>query len=80
MARYSETLPVQLPEVTEKIKDYFANHYDHNNLTINKETICESIAVCVLYFRLQPFSPSAQSFVQWLEQRPIHLLSQGLKI
>ena len=53
MARYSETLPVQLPEVTEKIKDYFLNHYDHNNLTINKETICDNFK---------------KRFIPWLNQ------------
>ena len=39
---YVETLPVQLPEVTDKIKDYFDNHYNHNDLTVNKKTICDN--------------------------------------
>ena len=38
---YIETLPVQLPEVEDKIKDYFANHYNHNDLTVNKKIICD---------------------------------------
>ena len=50
---YSETLPIQLPEVTEKIKDYFLNHYDHNNLTVNKETICDNFK---------------KRFIPWLNQ------------
>ena len=38
---YIESLPVQLPEVEDKIKDYFANHYNHNDLTVNKKIICD---------------------------------------
>ena len=51
--RYVETIPVQLPEVTEKIKDYFLNHYDHNNLAINKEIICDDFK---------------KRFIPWLNQ------------
>ena len=53
MARYSETLPVQLPEVTEKIKNYFLNYYDHNNLTVNKQIICDNFK---------------ERFIPWLNQ------------
>ena len=50
---YVETLPVQLPEVTDKIKDYFDNHYNHNDLTINKKTICDDFK---------------QKFIPWLNK------------
>ena len=50
---YVETLPVQLPEVQDKIKDYFANHYNHNDLTVNKKEICDDFK---------------QKFIPWLNQ------------
>ena len=50
---YIETLPVQLPEVEDKIKDYFANHYNHNDLTINKKIICDDFKA---------------KFIPWLNQ------------
>ena len=34
---YIETLPVQLPEVQDKIKEYFEFIYNHNYLTENKK-------------------------------------------
>ena len=50
---YIETLPVQLPEVSDKIKDYFLNHHDHNNLTVNKKEICDDFK---------------EKFIPWLNQ------------
>ena len=38
---YVETLPVQLPEVTDRVRDYFSNYYNHNELTVNKKKICD---------------------------------------
>ena len=50
---YVESLPVQLPEVTEKVKEYFANHYNHNDLTVNKKVICDDFKT---------------KFIPWLNQ------------
>ena len=50
---YIETLPVQLPEVTDRIKDYFANYYNHNALTVNKKKICDDFK---------------SKFIPWLNQ------------
>ena len=50
---YIESLPVQLPEVTEKVKEYFANHYNHNDLTVNKKVICDDFK---------------SKFIPWLNQ------------
>ena len=50
---YVESLPVQLPEVTEKVKEYFANHYNHNDLTVNKKIICDDLK---------------SKFIPWLNQ------------
>ena len=33
---YVETLPVQLTEVTQLIKEYFKEHYNHNYISIYK--------------------------------------------
>ena len=50
---YVETLPVQLPEVTIQIKNYFENYYNHNKLTVNKEKICNDFK---------------ERFIPWLNQ------------
>jgi len=50
---YVETLPVQLPEVQDRVKDYFANYYNHNELTVNKQKICDDFK---------------ERFIPWLNQ------------
>ena len=50
---YVEALPVQLPEVTELIREYFKSHYNHNY-------ICEHKHKLVAEFK--------ERFVPWLNQ------------
>ena len=38
---YVETLPVQLPEVTQLIKEYFKEHYNHNYICRYKKELIE---------------------------------------
>ena len=36
---YVESLPVQLPEIQNLVKDYFANHYNHNFICRHKKEL-----------------------------------------
>ena len=39
---YVEALPVQLPEVTELVREYFKTHYNHNYICRHKKKLVEN--------------------------------------
>ena len=39
---YVEALPVQLPEVTELVKEYFKTYYNHNYICRHKKKLVEN--------------------------------------
>ena len=42
---YVEALPVQLPEVTELIREYFKSHYNHNYICEHKHKLVAEFIV-----------------------------------
>jgi len=70
---YLQTLPVQLPEVSEVIKDYFANHYDHNSLTINRKDICDDFKE-----KFIPWFNQGHIKVEGLEKFPYVYIINGI--
>ena len=42
---YVEALPVQLPEVTELVREYFKTHYNHNYICRHKKKLVENFGI-----------------------------------
>ena len=50
---YVEALPVQLPEVTDLIREYFKSHYNHNYICRHKKQLVDEFI---------------EDFIPWLNQ------------